>query len=96
MRNRRSPAFGQATRTWVSENGNDVNPVQRHLAVQDLRGAISKTVIGGEINALDDAGFGALTITKSITIDGGGHLAGILSSFTNGINIHIAETPTTR
>jgi hypothetical protein len=33
---------------------------------------------------LDDGGFGALTITKSITIDGGHHTAGMLAS--GGIN----------
>jgi len=44
--------------------------------VQDLAGAISKTAIGGEVDALDPGGYGALsgtgTITKSITLDGGG------------------------
>jgi hypothetical protein len=84
-----SPAFGQATRTWVSENGSDANPCSATAPCKTFAGAISKTIIGGEIDALDDAGFGALTITKSITIDGGGHLAGILASSTNGINIHI-------
>src|SRR6185295_2260553 len=83
----------QASRTWVSGVGDDANPCSRTSPCKTFAGAISKTVIGGEIDALDDAGFGAVTITKSITIDGGGHLAGILASFTNGINIHIAEDP---
>jgi hypothetical protein len=87
------PAYGQATRTWVSENGNDVNPCSATAPCKTFAGAISKTTIGGEIDALDDAGFGAVTITKSITIDGGGHLAGVLPGATNGINIHIAENP---
>src|SRR3954454_21727166 len=82
------PAYGQAPRTWVSENGNDANPCSATSPCKTFAGAISKTVIGGEIDALDDAGFGTVTITKSITIDGGGHLAGILASATNGINIH--------
>jgi hypothetical protein len=84
-----APAYGQATRTWVSENGNDANPCSATAPCKTFAGAISKTFIGGEIDALDDAGFGTLTITKSITIDGAGHLAGILASGTNGINIHI-------
>ncbi|HEX7956709.1 MAG TPA: hypothetical protein VF508_07200, partial [Pyrinomonadaceae bacterium] len=33
-------------------------------------GAISKTAAGGEIDALDPGGFGTLTITKSIVVDG--------------------------
>ena len=37
---------------------------------------------------MDPGGFGAVTITKSITIDGsGGNVAGVLVSGTNGINV---------
>lgn len=86
-----SPAFGQATRTWVSGVGDDVNPCSRTAPCKTFAGAISKTFIGGEIDALDDGGFGAVTISKSITIDGGGHLASILASFTTGVNINIAD-----
>jgi len=50
-----------------------------------LPGAISKTAAGGEIDALDPGGFGGVTITKSITIDGRGTLASVLVSGTNGI-----------
>ena len=85
------PAFGQATRTWVSGTGNDVDPCSFTAPCRTFAGAIGKTFIGGEINALTDGGFGAVTITKSITIDGGGHHAGILSSGTSGVNIRIAE-----
>ena len=38
--------------------------VQPHGAVQDLRGAISKTAARGEINVLDPGGFGGVTITE--------------------------------
>jgi hypothetical protein len=86
-----SPAFGQATRTWVSGVGDDVNPCSRTAPCKTWAGAISKTFIGGEIDALDDGGFGTLTITKSITIDGGGHMASALASGINGFNINIAE-----
>ncbi|HEY0198746.1 MAG TPA: hypothetical protein VGC19_09425 [Rhodanobacter sp.] len=41
---------------------------------------------------LDPGGFGALTITKSITVDGGGNMAGVLVSGTNGITINAAAT----
>lgn len=86
------PASGQATRTWVSGVGDDANPCSRTAPCKTFAGAISKTFIGGEIDALDDGGFGTLTITKSITIDGGGHEAGILASGTNGINVSIAPS----
>lgn len=83
-------ASAQATRTWVSGVGDDVNPCSRTAPCKTFAGAISKTLDGGEIDALDDAGYGTVTITKSITIDGGGHLAGVLASATNGINVNDA------
>lgn len=75
-----SSAYAQATRTWVSGVGDDANPCSRTAPCKTFAGAISKTAAGGEIDALDDGGFGQVTITKSITINGGGHLAGILAS----------------
>jgi hypothetical protein len=66
------PAHAQATRTWVSGVGDDSNPCSRTAPCLTFAGAISKTAAGGEIDALDPGGFGMLTITKSITIDGGG------------------------
>ena len=79
-------AHAQATRTWVSGVGNDANPCSRTAPCKTWAGAISKTAAGGEIDALDPGGFGALTITKSITLDGGGgQVASVLVSATNGI-----------
>jgi len=76
----------QATRTWVSGVGDDANPCSRTAPCKTFAGAISKTAAGGEIDALDPGGFGALTITKAITLDGGGgQVASILVSGTNGI-----------
>jgi hypothetical protein len=84
--------FGQATRTWVSGVGDDVNPCSRTAPCKTFAGAISKTAAGGEINVLDPGGFGAVTITKSITIDGGGTFASILASGTQGVVISAAST----
>jgi hypothetical protein len=81
-------AFAQATRTWVSGVGDDANPCSRTAPCKTFAGAISKTAAGGEINVLDAGGFGAVTITKAMTIDGGGSFASILSSGTNGIVIN--------
>src|SRR5881409_1771726 len=66
----------QATRTWVSGVGDDANPCSRTAPCKTFAGAISKTATGGEINVLDPGGFGGVTITKAITIDGTGTLAG--------------------
>jgi hypothetical protein len=86
-----SPASAQATRTWVSGVGDDVNPCSRTAPCKTFAGAISKTAPGGEINCLDPGGFGAVTITKSITIDchhtEGGALAG-----GNGVVVNAAAT----
>ena len=65
-------AQAQATRTWVSGVGDDVNPCSRTAPCKTYAGAISKTAKDGEISTLDPGGFGTLTITKSITVNGGG------------------------
>jgi hypothetical protein len=67
-------AYAQATRTWVSGVGDDANPCSRTAPCKTFPGAISKTAAGGEIDVLDPGGFGSVTITKSITIDGGEEL----------------------
>lgn len=64
-------AQAQASRTWVSGVGDDVNPCSRTAPCKTFAGAISKTATGGEISVLDPGGYGAVTITKAITIDGG-------------------------
>ena len=87
------PAHAQATRTWVSGVGSDSNACSRTAPCLTFAGAISKTAAGGEIDALDPAGFGQLTINKSITIDGGGQVASVMaSSTTNGIVVSAGAT----
>src|SRR6202051_681820 len=86
------PAQAQATRTWISGVGDDANPCSRTAPCKTFAGAISKTAAGGEIDALDPGGFGALTITKSITLDGGGgQVASILVAGTNAMTIAAAS-----
>jgi hypothetical protein len=81
-------AHAQATRTWVSGVGDDVNPCSRTAPCKTFAGAISKTATNGEINVLDSGGFGAINITKSITIDGAGAQASILALNTNGVIVN--------
>ncbi|SRR6266545_521598 len=87
-----SMAQAQASRTWVSGVGDDANPCSRTAPCKTFAGAISKTAACGEIDALDPGGFGAVTITKSITIDGTGTFASILASLTTGVIINAATT----
>src|SRR5690242_11448674 len=86
-----APASAQATRTWVSGIGDDANPCSRTAPCKTFQGAISKTAPSGEIECLDPGGFGAVTITKAITIDCEmiGHASGgVLVAGTNGIVVN--------
>src|SRR3954447_23072923 len=87
-----SLAQAQATRTWVSGVGDDANPCSRTAPCKTFAGAISKTASPGIINCLDPGGFGAVTITKSITIDCTGTIGSILSSGVQGIIVNAPST----
>ncbi|MGI9186250.1 MAG: hypothetical protein ACR2J9_01820 [Gaiellales bacterium] len=90
-----------ATDTWISGVGDDANAADptnptdpqeayncgRVAPCKTFAGALATTDPGGTIHVLDPGGFGAVTITKAITIDGGGFQASALSSGTNGIVI---------
>ncbi|MCB1576266.1 MAG: right-handed parallel beta-helix repeat-containing protein [Xanthomonadales bacterium] len=82
----------QATRTWVSGVGDDANPCSRTAPCKTFAGAISKTAAGGTIDVLDPGGFGAVTITKSITIEADGSIGSAGVSNTNGINVNAGAT----
>jgi hypothetical protein len=82
-----SMASAQASRTWISGVGDDANPCSRTAPCKTFAGAISKTAAGGEIDCLDPAGFGGVTITKSITLDCEAGVGSILVAGTNAINI---------
>ena len=87
------PAGAQTTRTWVSGVGSDSNPCSRTAPCATWAGAYANTLAGGEIDALDPGGFGTLTISKSITLDGGGgQVASVLVSGANGINVAAGAT----
>ncbi|MEP7342575.1 MAG: right-handed parallel beta-helix repeat-containing protein [Acidobacteriota bacterium] len=75
-------------RTWVSGVGDDANPCSRTAPCKTFFKAHSVTASGGEISVLDPGGYGAVTITKAITISGEGTLAGISHSGTNGIIVN--------
>src|SRR5947209_5184276 len=71
------------------------NPCSRMAPCKTFAGAISKTAPAGEINVLDPGGFGAVTITKSITIRSDHIEAGVLvANGVNGINIQAGPNDT--
>ncbi len=84
------PSFAQAqaTRTWVSGVGDDANPCSRTAPCRTFAGAISKTAAGGVISVLDPGSYGAVTITKAITLEAEGDIAGVLFAGTNGIIVN--------
>lgn len=86
-----APAAAQAagaTRTWISGVGDDANPCSRTAPCKTFPGAFSKTETGGEINAIDSGGFGTVTLSRSMTLDGAGVHASILNSNTTGVIIN--------
>jgi hypothetical protein len=83
-------ASAQATRTWVSGVGDDANPCSRTAPCKTFAGAISKTAVAGEINCLDPGGFGAVTISFSVTIACQPVAGGVLVAGTNGINVNLS------
>ncbi len=85
-------ASAQATRTWVSGVGDDANPCSRTAPCKTFAGTISKTAARGEINCLDPGGFGAVTITKSITILCTNTVGGILAAGTTGVIVNVLST----
>jgi hypothetical protein len=83
-----TPAAAQAVRTWVSNSGDDINPCSLTAPCRTFSGAISKTSTGGEINALNNGTYGAVTITKAITINMEYNEAGVTAGGTNGITVN--------
>lgn len=87
-----APSWSHAdSHTWVSGVGDDANPGTRWAPCKTFAGAISKTDAGGIITVLDPGGFGAVTITKAITIEGDDQQGSILVSGTSGVIVNIAN-----
>ncbi len=86
----------QATRTWVSGTGSDSNPCSRTAPCQTFAGAFANTAVNGEIDVLDPGGFGGLTVSKSITIDGTGTFGGVLASGITGFTVNITDAADTK
>jgi hypothetical protein len=62
------PARAQANRTFVSGSGSDASPCTLAAPCRSFVQALTQTNAGGEITILDPAGYGAVAITKSISI----------------------------
>jgi len=80
-----------AQRAFVASTGNDSNTASSctfALPCRTLTAAMTQVDVGGEIVALDAAGYGAVTITKSVTITSNpGFYAGIAAATGNAVTI---------
>src|SRR5262245_13565167 len=85
-----APAQTQLARTFVSSFGNDANDCSRAAPCRTFQRAHDQTLSIGEITVLDPGGYGAVTITKSISIinDGVGEAGALVSGGFNGITIN--------
>jgi hypothetical protein len=75
------------TRVFVAAQGSDSNPCTFALPCRTFQHAHNVVVVNGEIDVLDPAGYGALTITKAISLQGHG-FSGISASSGNAITIN--------
>ncbi len=74
-------AHALTTRTWISVKGVDqagCGPIA--TPCRTLQYAHDNTIVGGEIDVLDSAGYGAITISKAISIVGDGSISGVLGT----------------
>jgi hypothetical protein len=81
-------------RTFVSANGNDGNNCSRPAPCRTFQTAHDRTTAKGEINVLDSVDYGAVTITKAISIvnDGVGSAGVLVPAGGTGITISAGST----
>lgn len=84
-----APAEAQSIRTYVSNRGSDSNSCSRSAPCQTLQVALSKTLPGGQIFALNAGNYGSVTITQAVSITNADTATGVLaSSSVNGVTIN--------
>lgn len=79
-----------APRTFVASTGSDANPCSLSAPCRTFQVAVNAVDAGGEVVAIDSAGYGTITINKSVQVivPPGVH-GGIASSgFTNGVTVN--------
>ena len=86
----------QAPKIFVASFGNDANDGSRNAPKRNFQPAHDAVAAGGQIVVLDTAGYGALSITKSLAITVPPGVSGFvtIANGTNGINISAGSTDT--
>ena len=83
------PAYAQRDRVFVASYGSDGNPCSFSQPCRTFQAALGAVVAGGEISAIDSAGFGPVTINQSVTITSpNGVEAGIVAA-AGGVAVEI-------
>jgi len=83
-----APALAANPRTFVASYGNDANPCQLTSPCRTFAAALTATTAGGEIIVLDSAGYGAVSVTKAVSIiSPPGVHAGIAVTSGSGIDV---------
>jgi len=85
-------ATATAQRTFVASYGSDANACSRALPCRSFGAAITQTSPNGEIIVIDSAGYGSVTVTKSVSIIApAGIYAGIsVGGGANGVTVNSA------
>jgi hypothetical protein len=84
-----SSAGAQVQRAFVASTGNDANPCSRTQPCRNFAAAVAAVVDAGEVVVLDSAGYGTVTIGKSVSlIAPPGVYAGIAAPSATGILIN--------
>src|SRR5262245_14625939 len=88
-------AHAQTRRVFVAGHGSDSNPCTFALPCRSFNRPASVVAPGGEIDVLDPAGYGSVSITKSLSIQG--HcFAGISPAAAPAEGVVIAAGPNDR
>ena len=89
-----SPARAQLNRTFVSGVGSDTNPCSLDSPCRTFQTAFNATSAGGEIDVLNPADYGPLTITNAVSIEGHGYALIDAANSPTAIEINAGEKDT--
>jgi hypothetical protein len=85
-----SPAVALSPRTFVASTGVNTGSCAVSAPCRTFQFALSQTIAGGEVVAIDSAGFGAVFINQSITLVAPPGVYAGVSVFSAGIGVNIA------
>jgi Right handed beta helix region len=89
-----SPAEAQQReRDFVASYGSDSNPCSFTQPCRTFQAAVNAVLAGGEITAIDSAGFGAIVINKAVTITSPAGVEASIAPIANSTAIEIDAGP---